>query len=36
VLWTNPPGEGALEGNTQLKRVSVLYGADTQGPGFGG
>jgi aldehyde dehydrogenase (NAD+) len=32
----NASGEGALEGNTRLKRVSVLYGADTQGPGFGG
>ncbi|MDX6470728.1 MAG: phenylacetaldehyde dehydrogenase, partial [Gaiellaceae bacterium] len=28
----NASGEGALEGNTRLKRVSVLY--DAQGPGF--
>jgi acyl-CoA reductase-like NAD-dependent aldehyde dehydrogenase len=28
----NASGEGAIEGNTRLKRVSILYGADTRGP----
>jgi acyl-CoA reductase-like NAD-dependent aldehyde dehydrogenase len=31
----NASGEGALEGNTRLKRVSVLYGADAHGPEWG-
>ncbi|HEY4413918.1 MAG TPA: aldehyde dehydrogenase family protein [Gaiellaceae bacterium] len=30
----NASGEGALEGNTRLKRVSILYGNETAGPGF--
>ena len=30
----NASGEGALEGNTRLKRVSILYGNDTTGPSF--
>ena len=32
----NASGEGALEGNTRLKRVSILYGSEMQGPGFAG
>ena len=28
----NASGEGAIEGNTRLKRVSILYGADQHGP----
>ena len=28
----NASGEGAIEGNTRLKRVSILYGEDRKGP----
>jgi len=30
----NASGEGAIEGNTRLKRVSILYGAEARGPEF--
>jgi aldehyde dehydrogenase (NAD+) len=30
----NASGEGAVEGNTRLKRVSIRYGADTATPGW--
>jgi acyl-CoA reductase-like NAD-dependent aldehyde dehydrogenase len=30
----NASGEGAIEGNTRLKRVSILYGEGLQGPGW--
>ncbi len=30
----NASGEGAVEGNTRLKRVSILYGADAKTPSF--
>jgi acyl-CoA reductase-like NAD-dependent aldehyde dehydrogenase len=30
----NASGEGAVEGNTRLKRVSIRYGAETAGPGW--
>jgi aldehyde dehydrogenase (NAD+)/5-carboxymethyl-2-hydroxymuconic-semialdehyde dehydrogenase len=28
----NASGDGAIDANTRLKRVSILYGADTHGP----
>jgi len=30
----NASGEGVIEGNTRLKRVSILYGAGMRGPSF--
>ena len=31
----NASGDGAIEGNTRLKRVSILYGAGQRGPEWG-